>query len=301
MAIKLSIKQRRLLPSTSMLLAFDAAAKTGSFTSAARELNLTQGAVSRQINALENQLDVVLFKRVRKTVRLTETGKNYAHKIHLALQMIRNASLDVISNPLNGRLNLAILPTFGTRWLMPRFPGFLAENPDITVNFVSRLSPFEFQNENLHAAIHYGQSDWPDTDSTFLMGEEVIPVCSPRFLSEHPIQQAEELGTLSLLHLESRLSAWGDWFRVCGLPAPKQQGMLFEQFSVVAQAAIAGLGVALLPEFLIQSEMDRGELVMILDRPLRSQSGYYLVTPIEQSDYAPIVAFRRWLLNVVDS
>jgi LysR family transcriptional regulator, glycine cleavage system transcriptional activator len=292
--------QRRLLPSTSMLMAFDAAARTGSFTAAARELNLTQGAVSRQVSALENQLDAVLFKRIRKTVQLTDAGKAYAQEIHSALQIIRNASLNAMTDPLSGALNLAILPTFGTRWLMPRFSLFLSEHPDITVNFVTKLSPFDFHSENLHGAIHYGSSDWPDTDSTFLMNEEVVPVCSPGFLSQHPMKKPADLADLPLLHLETRPDAWRNWFQSNGFEPPKVHGMLFEQFSFIAQAAVAGLGVALLPKFLIQSELDREELVTILDMPVRSDSGYYLVTPIDKSKYAPIVAFRNWLLKMVE-
>lgn len=177
------IPQRQLIPSISMLRAFDAAARCRSFTAAADELRLTQGAISRQVSALESQLGVALFKRQGKSVQLTEVGKVYAEEIHRALQAIRNASLTAMTSPLTGTLNLAILPTFGTRWLMSRLPSFLAENPDITVNFVTRLSPFDFRSENLHAAIHYGPPDWPGTESTFLMSEEAFPVCSPNFFA----------------------------------------------------------------------------------------------------------------------
>jgi DNA-binding transcriptional LysR family regulator len=127
-----------------MLMAFDAAARAGSFTAAAQELNVTQGAVSRQISALENQLGIQLFERDHKPLRLTTVGKVYAAEIHTALQSIRNASLAAITKPQTGILNLAILPTFGTRWLMPRFPSFLEKNPEITVNFVTKLSPCDF-------------------------------------------------------------------------------------------------------------------------------------------------------------
>jgi DNA-binding transcriptional LysR family regulator len=284
-----------------MLMAFDAAARSGSFTAAARELNLTQGAVSRQVSALENQLDVKLFKRIRKTVELTETGKIYAQGVHSALQTIRTASLNAMSNPLNGALNLAILPTFGTRWLMPRLPQFLAKNPNITINFVSKLSPFDFQTEDLHAAIHYGKPNWPETDSTFLMGEEVFPVCSPEFFKQYPMRKSKALTGTPLLHLASRPNAWDRWFESNGLEPQAEQGMLFEQFSIITQAAIAGLGIALLPKFLIQSELDRSELIVVLDLPLQSSSGYYLVTPVDKSDLAPVVAFRKWLLKMVNS
>lgn len=281
-----------------MLMAFDAAARTGSFTAAAEELNLTQGAVSRQVHALEQQLDIVLFNRVKKSVHLTEVGKIYSRDVHEALQLIRNASLNAISNPLSGTLNLAILPTFGTRWLMPKFPDFLQKNPDITVNFVSKLSPFDFYTENLHAAIHYGSPDWPGTDSTFLMSEEVIPVCSPGFLQQNTIYKPWELSQLPLLHLESRPKAWDEWFELYEVDPPKGQGMLFEQFSIIAKAASTGLGIALLPKFLIQSELDRKELVPVLDLPMKSGSGYYLVTPVDKAEYAPVSVFTKWLLGM---
>ncbi|MCZ6831612.1 MAG: LysR family transcriptional regulator [Gammaproteobacteria bacterium] len=292
--------QRRLLPSTSMLRAFDAAARCGSFTVAADELKLTQGAISRQVCALENQLEVALFRRVGKTIQLTDAGKVYAQEIHRALQAIRNASLTAMTSPRTGSLNLAILPTFGTRWLMPRFPSFLEQNPDITVNFVTRLSPFDFRSENLHAAIHYGSPDWPDTQSTFLMGEEAFPVCSPKFMREHSPHSPEQLAELPLLQLSSRAKAWDNWFQSSGIAPPRAQGMVFEQMSIIAQAAVAGLGAALLPRFLIQSELERGELVVITDRPLQDSLGYYLVTPVEKSDYAPVVALRTWLLKMVE-
>ena len=292
--------QRRLFPSMSMLLAFDSAARTGSFSAAARELNLTQGAISRQVHALENQLDVNLFKRVGKTVQLTEMGKVYLQEIHTPLRTIRNASLNAITSPLSGLLNLAVLPTFGTRWLMPRFSSFLKKHPDITVNFVTKLTPFDFQGENVHAAIHYGEPDWPDTTSTFLMGEKAIPVCSPILLEQHPTGNAEDMSLLPLLHLTSRPYAWKDWFALNNIVLPQNHGMLFEQFSIVIQAAVAGIGMALLPVFLIQSELERGELVIIRDIPLQSgNSAYYLVTPTDKSDYAPVMAFRNWLLKMI--
>ena len=119
------LRQRRLIPSTSMLMAFDASARNNSFTEAAQELNLTQGAISRQVNALEVQLGVKLFYRIKKSIKLTEVGEIYAKEINDALKNIRNASLSAVSDTHGQTLNLAILPTFATRWLMPKFPDFL--------------------------------------------------------------------------------------------------------------------------------------------------------------------------------
>jgi LysR family glycine cleavage system transcriptional activator len=293
--------QRRLLPSISMLMSYDAAARAGNFTAAAHELNVTQGAVSRQISALENQLGIELFKRDHKPLQLTSVGKAYAHEISAALQSIRNASLTAITKPRNGVLNLAILPTFGTRWLMPKFPSFLEQNPEITINFVSKLSPFNFANENIHVAIHYGLPDWPGTKSTFLMSEMSVPVCSPGMLEDHPIDNIGDISKLPLLHLASRPDAWESWFRAVDSSVSVEHGLVFEQFSTVAQAAVAGLGAGLLPKFLIGRELALSELEIIVDEPLQSDYGYYLVSPNDQYDYEPVVAFRNWILSLIET
>lgn len=289
--------QRRLIPSTSMLMAFEATARKGSFTAASKELNLTQGAVSRQVGALEAQLNVMLFRRVRKMIILTEAGKVYAQEIGASLKSIRNASLNAMGDQQGGILNLAILPTFAMRWLMPRFPDFLKCNPNITVNFSSKLSPFDFNNENLHAAIHFGQPDWPDTESCFLMGEEAIPVAAPSLLPEKFSGSPKDIARLPRLNLETRPRAWVDWFEQNNIPPPTGEGMIFEQFALVTQAAIAGLGAAILPKFLIETELERGELVPLIDLPLKGDDGYYLVMPPHRASYAPIVALKDWLLS----
>ncbi|MBL4839008.1 MAG: LysR family transcriptional regulator [Kordiimonadaceae bacterium] len=293
--------QRRLIPSTSMLMAFDASARCGSFTAAAQELDLTQGAISRQVSAVEAQLNVALFHRVKKSIQLTEVGKIYAQEIGAALKLVRNGSLNAMRNQQGGILNLAILPTFGMRWLMPLFPDFLNQNPQITVNFTSKLSPFDFDTADLHAAIHFGLPNWPNTDSTFLMKEEAIPVSAPSLIAKHPFKHhpkhPEDVAKLPLLGLETRPQAWANWFEQNTVTPPTERGMVFEQFALVTQAAIAGLGVALLPRFLIQTELDRGELVTLLDVPARSDEGYYLVTPTHRTSYAPTIALKKWLLE----
>tara|TARA_R110000782_G_scaffold25335_6_gene65895 strand:+ start:3702 stop:4583 length:882 start_codon:yes stop_codon:yes gene_type:complete len=284
-----------------MLMSYDAAARAGSFTAAAHELNVTQGAVSRQISALENQLGIELFKRDHKPLQLTSVGRTYAQEISTALQLIRKASLTAITKPRTGALNLAILPTFGTRWLMPKFPSFLEQNPDITVNFVTKLSPFDFANENIHVAIHYGLPDWPGTRSTFLMGEMSVPVCSPRMLENHPIETVGDIAKLPLLHLASRPDAWESWFRAIDSSVTVEHGLVFEQFSTISQAAVAGLGAGLLPKFLIERELQNNELEIIVDEPSQSDYGYYLISPNNQYEYEPVVAFRNWILTLIES
>jgi len=302
-----SPQSKKLLPSTSMLAAFDAAARTGSFTSAAKELALTQGAISRQINALEQQLSVTLFHRSNQSISLTEVGKNYAKDVNSALSSIRSATLNIMTNPSGGVLNIAILPMFGSRWLMPRLADFLANNPQITINTVSKLSQFDFSKEDVHCAIHFGKADWSHANCTFLMAEESVPVCSPALFSQAELAHVDNicasLINLPLLHIATRPDAWQQWFNDHDVIAKDKahQGMHFEQFSIATNAAVAGLGVALLPRFLIKNELQRGELQIICDKPLHTDNSYYLVTPNDKLTYAPVLAFTHWLEQVLAS
>jgi LysR family glycine cleavage system transcriptional activator len=287
---------RRFLPSTALLAAFEAAARTGSVTLAARELSLTQSAVSRQIKLLEEQLEVELFARERQTIRLTAAGEAYAREIRDALRKISTASFNLRANPRGGTLNLAILPTFGTRWLAPRLPEFLAKNPGVTINLATRLSYFDFRTEALDAAIHFGPRDWPGAEMVLLRAEEVIPACSAALKQQHGFRAAQDLKRASLLSISTRPNAWDQWFQAQSAPGGSGQTMYFDQFATVAQAAMVGVGVALLPTFLIQDELASGKLVCALDLPMESAERYYLVWPPERSSHPPLVVFRDWLL-----
>ncbi|MFO1046831.1 MAG: LysR family transcriptional regulator [Geminicoccaceae bacterium] len=288
---------RRFLPSLSLLTAFEAVARTGSITAAADELSLTQGAVSRQIRALEGQLGTTLFVRERQRVRATVGGAAYAREIRDALRKISGASLNLRANPAGGTLNLAILPTFGTRWLAPRLPRFLAASPGVTINLTTRLAPFDFRLEPLDAAIHFGRADWPGGEMVRLRAEQVIPVCAPQLKTKLGLTRPEDLRAAPLLHLATRPDAWESWFVANGVGVEGVHGMLLDQFAMVAQAAIAGLGLALLPDFLIVEELASGALVTVLDRPLRSDGDYWLVWPPERAEHPPLAAFREWLVR----
>lgn len=291
---------RRLLPSTSALAAFDAVARHGSFSAAAQELSLTQGAVSRQIAALEEQLGAALFDRTSRHVVLSEAGRAYLKAVGPALASIRAASLQVMSQMRGRTLNLAFLPTFGTRWLIPRIPRFVAQYPDIILNFATRIGQFDFDREGLDAAIHIGRPDWPNADCVFLMDETVAPVCSPAFLKDHPVSAPADLLKLPLFNMASRPGAWDHWFQSVGITTPPPGGMRFEQFSNVSQACIAGLGVALMPLFLIRAEIESGQLVVASPHSVKSPSSYYFVTPKARADMTAVDAFRDWLIGEVN-
>jgi len=283
----------------SLLTAFEAAARLNSFTAAADELSITQSAVSRQIRLLEEQVGCQLFTRDRQSVRLSEAGAIYARDIREALQRIGSASLNLRVNPMGGTLNLAILPTFGTRWLAPRLPDFLAANHGVTLSLSTRLVPFDFAADPLDAAIHFGEAPWPGTEGVELMGETVLPLCSPQFRDAHKVEAIADLLALPLLHLSSRPHQWSRWFAAQGVDAEHvHEGMVFDQFAMAAQAATAGLGIALLPGFLCTHELANGDLVPIAEISIASQQRYWLVWPDNRAQKPPLQTFRQWLVSV---
>lgn len=290
---------RRFLPSLSLLSAFEAAARTGSVTAAAQELGLTQSAVSRQIAALEKQIGVALFLRERQTIRLTIAGDTYAREVREALRRISSASLNLRANPAGGTLNLAILPFFGSRWLAPRLPRFITAYPGMTVNLITRLEPFEFRFDTLDAAIHFGEARWPGAVLTFLMQEEVVPVGSPELIRRLEISSPEILLQAPLLHLNTRPDAWETWLRARNVVFEALHGMLFDQFLTMVEAAAAGLGIALLPKFLIARELQAGQLVPAVNHGELRSGNYFLACPPERASYPPLAAFREWMLSEI--
>lgn len=287
---------RRLLPSISLLTAFEAVIRTGSTLGAARDLDLTQGAVSRLIQNLEAQLGVTLFLRERRRLVPTDHALAYARDVGKALDLVSRGSMRVRSNTGGGTLSLAILPTFGTRWLAPRLPRFLAVHPGITINLGTRLKPFDFEEEGFDAAIHFGRDDWAGAGSARLFDEKLVACCAPAFRSAHPAAQARDLIGLPLLQLETRPNAWARWFAHHDVEGPVPQGMLFDQFAPMIQAVIHGLGVALLPEFLAKAELADGRLVRAFGDPVGGMEAYYLVWPAVGAWYPPLQAFRDWLV-----
>jgi LysR family glycine cleavage system transcriptional activator len=285
---------RRYLPSIPALMALEAVERLGTASAAAEELALTQGAVSRALKALEDQLGVPLLIRERQRLRLTPAAVDYVTEVRKALQTLASASLTLRANPLGGSLNLAILPAFGMHWLAPRLAGFQSRHPEVTVNLSTRLRPFDFAGSGFDAAIHYGRQDWPGVAYLKLMDEAVLAVASPA-LVPHPLMAAERVLDLPLLQMESRTGDWGRWLAHHGVAAPRPAGMLFDQFATMAQGAVHGLGVALLPTFLIGRDLAEGRLVPVFGNEVPALGAYYLVWPTDQLPRAPLVSFRDWL------
>jgi LysR family glycine cleavage system transcriptional activator len=287
--------QRRFIPSTSALAALESVARTGSFTLAAQELSLTQSAVSRQIRGLETQLDCTLFDRNSRKVELTEAGRSYVGEIRQALQIIRDATIKIVTKRPEKVLNVAILPTFGTRWLMPRISRFVAKYPDITLNFTTRIGRFDFIADDLDIAIYHGLPDWPNVNCTLLLSETVVPVASPAFRDANEINAPKDLLSVQRLSMHSRPTAWKNWFKSQGINLSNDSGMFFEQFSTLSQACVAGIGVALMPEFLIEPELEQQGLVQI-GASVVNDSAYYVAQPTQHDPNKAADLFKSWLL-----
>ena len=293
---------RRRIPSIEALIAFEAAARHQSFTRSADELALTQSAVGRQIACLEEYVGVPLFSRIRKRLTLTDVGELYARQVRAALEKIEGDTLAAMAHRgAGGVLELAVIPTFATRWLIPRLPSFYAAHADITLNLTTRAEPFMFEGTSFDAAIHFGNPVWPGTVARHLFGEELTPVCSPGLLPQghqaRSILPAEALTGFTLLHQSARPQAWRQWLTEAGLPeVPCMRGQRYELFSMLVEAARAGLGVALVPRFFVRNELASGELQAPFGATLRNEQGYYLVYP-EAKQNAPLLhAFESWLM-----
>jgi len=288
---------RRKIPSTAALLAFESAARHQSFTKAAEELSLTQSAICRQVAGLEAFLNVELFRRSRRGVKLTEAGLSYARRVAAQLDAVERDTLAVMDQQGMQSLELAVVPTFGTQWLLPRLKDFQRLHPEVTVNLTNRTRPFLFADTEFDAAIYFGDGDWSGTRSHLLMRENPMAVCSPALLAGATELSAEQIASLPLLQQSTRPYAWRQWFNAQGLNLARDMaGPRYELFSMLAQAAMHEMGVALIPPFLIRRELEEGRLVLASRYNQPSDKAYYLIIPERKLESAALLALRDWLV-----
>jgi len=281
-----------------LLRAFESAARQQSYTRAAAELSLTQSAISRQIQTLEAQLGIALFRRHGRSVQLTAQGQQYFVEISAALGRIRSATLQALAQTQNsgGALRLACLPTFASRWLLPHLHGFYAAHPGITLHLHSRIGAIDFQREALDAAISVGNpdnADWHGLRTHRLHNEFLIAIAAPTL----DISDIADVTAHTLLTVSSNPQAWSEWFSQHNLePRHMRPGPRFELTSHLIQAVQAGMGLGLVPHMLVHDELQRGQL-QALGQPIASQRSYYLVYPQGNESLAAVRAFSTWLLT----
>lgn len=288
---------KHLTPSMSLLLAFEAAARHESYTRAAEELSLSQGAISKQIKNLEKQLGVTLFYRTGRTVRLSEAGHRYYLDIQDALRMIRHATLQCITaDNATNLLRLATLPTFGSKWLLPRLHQFYAAHPTITLHIHSRINTIDFTKGDIDAAITVGHQPHHNVIAHPIQAEVLVAIASPQLIGGQE-KDASWVAQQTLLTVANHPQAWSSWMRAQQQDMHTiRKGPSFELTSHLIQAVRAGVGVGLVPLALVQNELKRKELCAIAE-PLVSDRHYYLVYPARNANLASLQALKVWLLD----
>ncbi len=287
---------KRLMPSMTALQCFEAVARHLSFTRAAEELFLTQSAVSKQVAQLEDMLQHLLFRRIRRRLQLTPAGSLYLAEVNKVLNQVEMSTHYILSYGGNTEvLKVATQPTFGARWLIPHLKGFGLANPNIHLDLHNVLEPFDLLQGKADVVFFFGQGTWPGAECIELFGEEVVPVCAPDMLAKG-IASAEQLGEQVLLQCASRPEAWHDWFDSLGLQSNHSyHGPRFETFHMCIRAAQCGCGVALVPRFLVEEELHEGKLVIAWEHALRSGGKHFMAYAEHAAEVPKIRSFVVWI------
>lgn len=287
------------IPTVSALRAFEAAARLGSFSAAAKELGVTQGAISQHMKSLEKSSGLPLFMRLPRGVAATPEGRRVAEAVRGGLERIEAA---LGPRDSERALTVSVLPGFAVKWLFPRLIEFDQQYPEIEVSISTSARLLDFAGGEADIAIRYGRGSYPGLAVEHLLDDDLFPVCSPRLLEGGPpLRDAADLGHHVLLHDEIKeidgiQPGWASWFRHCGLQPPQAANhRRFGQSNMVIQAAIEGMGVALGRHPLVIDDLNAGHLVRPFGAAVPSGFAYYLVCPRGTLDRPKVRAFRDWL------
>jgi len=282
------------LPSTTGLRVFEAAARLLNFTRAAKELGLTQGAVSHQIRELEELLGTRLFNRRHRGLSLTEEGRIYLVFARDAIDRMRAGSEAL--NRRDAVLTVAMSPTFAGKWMAPRLGDFAASHPDIDLRISASRANGDFSSNGVDLAVRRGDGDWDGLNCRRICEEEIFPVCGKSLLTPGTLlERPDDLRRHVLLHDRDR-TGWTSWLTTIGVATdPAGQGPVFDDAIAAMNAAIAGQGVALAPSVLASHDLAGGRLVRPLAQSVPASSSYWTVCPENRSEEPKILAFRAWL------
>lgn len=289
---------RRRIPSTTALLCFEAAAKTEGFARAAEEMNITQSAVSRQIQQLEAFVGQSLFTRSKQRVKLTAAGKTLLADVSPLLENLELAILKTKSHDsAEGTLNIGVYPTLGSRWLMPLIMGSKADKIRHMLNLVTYLQNADIDPSLVDLAIAQGDDHWPGYRNDLLMSETLVVVGSPTQFPTN-IDDPDRLLDHRILQHSTRPLFWQIWFKSQDRRLPRKIiGPMFSQFDMLIDATRNGHGIAIVPEILVRAELDQGSLVKVHPHEARTSSAYYLLTPEAKVGVVRIERIRKWLLT----
>lgn len=288
----------RKLPPLNALPCFEAAARHLNFSKAADELSVTPGAISRAIKHLEDQLDVPLFERATRSVRLTAVGERYARAVRDALDQLAVATAAATARHSNSTLNVSTSDGFAGKWLVPRLYRFHRAHGDIDVRVSTTGKLTNFLGDGIDIAIRYGSGNYPGLTSEFLTSEEVFPVCSPRLLKgAHPLHTPDDLRHHTLIH-DSFPIDWATWLSSTGVEGmDPHSGLTFDSASFAVESAVQGEGVVLGRTMLVAADLAAGRLVRPFGHALKSFASFYVVYPPDAIRQRKIQAFRDWLFS----
>jgi len=287
---------RPRLPPLNALKAFEAAARHESFTRAAEELCVTQGAVSHQVKALEAELAIKLFNRERQRLIITEAGRDYLAVVRDALDWIAVGTERLLQRQNAGVLTVSTSPDFAAKWLVHRLGHFAEAHSTIDLRVSATMHHVDFAREDVDMAVRHGDGNWPGLDAVELSAEQLFAVCSPKLLSGRRLGKPADILKFPLLHLDSRAD-WRKWLQAVGISdANVKHGPVLNRASMVIDAAINGQGIALARTTLAAWDLLNGRLVRPFPESLRLSKAYWIVCPKATSKVPKIVTFRGWLL-----
>lgn len=294
------MQRRRINLPLNPLRSFAVASRHKTFTAAARELGVSQVAISRQIAILEDFLDVSLFERGVRSAKLTDVGRAFGQEISGLFDDLERATERMISHETEGTVNLRIHPTVAHYWLMPKLLDFTRRHPDIRVRFDTRVEPLDFRGTHLDVALQLGRDDWRDARSRKLWDEEVDVVCSQSYLASiGRLSHPEDVTQGELLHSHYRRRAWEYWARDVGVDLDTNRGTDFETSLLTYSAAQQGFGLAIGQLGLLDDVIADGKLVRPLDMRLPTGAGFYVIWPTTVSVGVKTKRFIDWLLDQV--
>ena len=285
----------RRLPPLATLRPFEAAARLESFTRAAAELHLTHGAVSHQVRALEDHLGTQLFARHGKRVVLTAAGRTFAETVRDALGEIGQAA-EALRVRRDDRLSVSVLPSFASRWLMPRLIRFMDANPGLEVNVTASNALADFVADEVDVAIRFGVGPWAGLVCEKFLEDEYFPVASPKFQRGKLPRAPRDLTTLRIIQ-EDR-DYWCEWFAAAGVDVQQvraARGPIFNDSTYSLQAAARGEGIALARRSIVSEDLERGTLKRLFDIAVPSRERYWFVSPKESAELPKVTAFRDWV------
>lgn len=288
----------RRLPPLNALKAFEAAARHESFTRAAEELCVTQGAVSHQVKALEAELGIKLFNRERQRLIITGAGRDYLAVVRDALDRISVGTERLMQRQSSGVLTVSTSPDFAAKWLVHRLGRFSEAHPEIDLRISATMHHVDFAREDVDLAVRHGDGNWPGHEVTRLSPEQLFVVCSPKLVAgRQRLAKPADVLKFPLLHLDDR-TAWSKWLEVAGLvQAEHSQGPVMNRASMVIDAAVDGQGIALARTTLAAWDLLNGRLVRPFSDALRLSRTYWIVCPKATSTLPKIAIFRDWLLS----